>query len=191
VGEDGSEALDGAEGDDIGAGVIGSGGEGFGSAGEYGDIRRGKVADVCRGKRRHEKNAGGFAEEGGLFVVRFDHGQLDWGRPDFEREGGESCAGADIEDVERIWQRGENSLRHFRCAGSAGVLRLRRSLRGAKQSASLRMTVVDVYFIYVYVIVIAGCGIVILLRTILFNFRVTFFSLGITLFNNVAWNRID
>ena len=70
--------FDGAEGDDIGPGhirvILGMGlnlfGVGFGAVGDYIDVRQ------CKG-------AGGFAEEGGFLVIRFDERQADGRSPDF------------------------------------------------------------------------------------------------------------
>jgi hypothetical protein len=83
MGEDGVEAFDGAEGNEVGFGEGGVGGEGFGAGGNYIDIRQ------C-------KCAGNFAEEGGFFMIGFDQGEVDMRGPEFEGKGGESGAGADI-----------------------------------------------------------------------------------------------
>jgi hypothetical protein len=86
LGEDGVEALYGSEGYDVGVGEAGAGGEDFGSVGDYIDVGQ------C-------KCAGHFAEEGGLLVIRFDQRQVDVRGPDLQRKGGESGAGADVEDA--------------------------------------------------------------------------------------------
>jgi len=80
--EDGLEMFDGAEGDEVGGRE--ASGHGFSAVRDYIDVGQ------C-------KCAGDFAEEGGLFVVRFDEGQLDLGRPDFERQAREAGAGADVD----------------------------------------------------------------------------------------------
>ena len=84
-GEDLFEAFDGAEGHEVGAREVWLGGEGFGAGGDHIDVGK------CKG-------AGHFAEEGGFPVIGFDEGEVEVGRPDFEREGGESGTGTDIED---------------------------------------------------------------------------------------------
>jgi hypothetical protein len=86
LGEDFFEVFDGAEGDEGGLGEGGVGGQGFGAGGDYIDVRK------C-------KCAGGFAEESGLLVVRFDESEMDVGGPELEGKGGESSAGADVEDT--------------------------------------------------------------------------------------------
>ena len=127
MGEDGFEVLYGSEGYDVGTGEAGAGGENFGSIGYYIDVGQ------C-------KCAGHFAEEGGLLVVRFDQRQVDVRGLDFQGKGGESGAGADVENAWRIRVRGENSLRQHGRGGRVGVLRLRQALRFALGSATLRMT---------------------------------------------------
>ena len=47
---------------------------------------------------RHLKSADDLAEEGGFFVVGFDHRELDFGRPDFRGQSGEAGAGAEVDD---------------------------------------------------------------------------------------------
>ena len=88
MGEDGFEVLYGSEGYDVGTGEAGAGGEDFGSIGYYIDVGQ------C-------KRAGHFAEEGGLLVIRFDQRQVDVRGPDFQGKGGESGAGADVENARR------------------------------------------------------------------------------------------
>ena len=78
-GEDGAEAFDGAESDE----VEGDGGESFSAAVLYIDVRQ------C-------KSAGDFAEECGFLVVGFDKGERDVRGPEFEGESGESGAGAEV-----------------------------------------------------------------------------------------------
>ena len=86
LGEDRFEVFNGSEGYQVGAGEIGVGGEDLGAVGGYIDVGQ------C-------KCAGRFAEEGGFLVIRFDQGEVELGRPDFQREGGESGAGTDVEDL--------------------------------------------------------------------------------------------
>ena len=93
-GEDGFEVLHGAQGDEVERGS----GEGFGTGVLY--------IDVCQCKR-----AGDFAEEGGLLVVGLDQGQGDLRGPEFQREAGESSAGADVGDgVAAVSSRGAGRL---------------------------------------------------------------------------------
>ena len=77
-GKDGVEALDGAEGDQVESCRYG-----FGAGVLYIDIRQ------CKG-------AGDFAEEGGLLVVGLDEGEGYLRGPEFDREAGESGAGAQV-----------------------------------------------------------------------------------------------
>src|SRR6266849_3718098 len=79
------ETLYGSEGYEVGVGAE-TGGHDFGSVGEYIDVGQ------C-------KCAGYFAEEGGLLVIRFDQREVDVGSPELQGKGGESGAGADVEDV--------------------------------------------------------------------------------------------
>lgn len=72
--------LYGSEGDDVGLG-----GEGFGAGGYYIDVRQCKGTDD-------------FAKKGGFLVIRFDEGQGDVRRPDFDRKAREAGAGTDVED---------------------------------------------------------------------------------------------
>lgn len=78
-GEDGSEAFDGAKGDE----VKGSRGQGFGAGVLYIDVRQ------C-------KSAGDLAQEGGFLVIGFDERQADGRRPEFQGDAGESGAGSDV-----------------------------------------------------------------------------------------------
>jgi hypothetical protein len=119
LGEDGGEVLYGAEGYDVGAGEVGAGGEDFGSVGDYIDVGQYKCA-------------GDFAEENGLLVIRFDQRQVDVRGPDLQGKGGETGAGADVEDA-RIAGGGRD--------GGVEVLRLRRANRFVLfGSATRRMT---------------------------------------------------
>ena len=88
MGEDGFEVFHGSEGYYFGTGEVGAGGQDFGSVGNYIDVGQ------C-------KCAGHFAEEGGFLVIRFDQRESDVRGPEFQGKGGESCAGADVEDVGR------------------------------------------------------------------------------------------
>ena len=88
MGEDGFEVLYGSEGYYVGAGEVGAGGERLSPVGDYIDVGQ------C-------KCAGYFAEEGGLFVIRFDQREVYVRSPDFQGKGGESSAGADVEDARR------------------------------------------------------------------------------------------
>ena len=81
-GEDGFEALDGPEGDEL----DGREAEGLGALGHYIYVRQ------C-------KCPGHFAEEGGLLVIRLDQGQADRRGPDLHRQAGEAGAGTDVEDM--------------------------------------------------------------------------------------------
>jgi len=88
-GEDGFEFLNRAESDEVGgrerwAEAIS---DGFGTAGHYIDVHQ------C-------KSAGHFAEECGFLVVGLDQDELDRRGPEFERNGRESGAGADVEDTD-------------------------------------------------------------------------------------------
>src|ERR1700740_923053 len=83
-GKDFGEALDGAEGDYV-EGLA----DVFGSRGEYIDVRQCKGADD-------------FAEEGGFFVAGLDQGQGDLRGPEFDRDAGESGAGADVGQGQRV-----------------------------------------------------------------------------------------
>lgn len=58
-------------------------GDGFSAGVLYIDIRQCKGADD-------------FAEEGGLFLVGLDQGEFDVRGPEFERDAGESGAGAQV-----------------------------------------------------------------------------------------------
>ena len=113
------ETLYGSEGYEVGAGAE-TGGHDFGTVGHYIDVGQ------C-------KCAGYFAEEGGLLVIRFDQREVDVRGPELQGKGGESRAGADVENA--------------RSSGGVGVpgklragFRLRRANRFALGSASLRMT---------------------------------------------------
>jgi hypothetical protein len=67
--EDGFEAFDGAEGDYVGLMALAFG-DFLGSFGDYIDVGE------CKG-------AGYFVQEGGLFVIGFDQGEVDVGGIDF------------------------------------------------------------------------------------------------------------
>jgi hypothetical protein len=81
-GEDGGELFYGAQGDDVEL----RWGKGFGAGGLYIDVGQ------CKG-------AGDLAEEGGLFEVGLNQSEGDLRGPEFEREAGESGAGADVGDA--------------------------------------------------------------------------------------------
>jgi hypothetical protein len=95
--EDGVEVFYGSEGYYFGTGEIGASGQDFGSVGDY--------IDVCQCKC-----AGCFAEEGGFLVIGFDQCQVDQRGPEFEGKGGESGAGADVEDAGRTVVSGQWSV---------------------------------------------------------------------------------
>ena len=97
MGEDGFEVFYGSEGYYFGTGEVGTGGQDFGSVGDYIDVGQ------C-------KCAGHFAEEGGLLVIRFDQRQVDVRGPQFQGKGGESGAGADVEDLGRTVVSGQWSV---------------------------------------------------------------------------------
>ena len=78
-GENGFEALDGAEGDY----VIGVPEEGFGARVLYIDVRQ------CKG-------AGDFAEEGGLLVIGLDQGEGNLRSPELDGKAREAGAGAQV-----------------------------------------------------------------------------------------------
>lgn len=84
-GQDGVEAFDGAQRDQ----VEGGWGKGFGAHVLYIDVRQ------CKG-------AGKFAEEGGFLVAGFDQGQRDVGCPEFEGHARESGTRAEIGDGEMV-----------------------------------------------------------------------------------------
>jgi hypothetical protein len=84
LGEDGCETFYGSEGYYFSLG--GAGGYGFGTAGDYIDVRQ------C-------KCPGHFAEEGGFLVIRFDQRQVDLRGPELQGKTRESGAGADVEDA--------------------------------------------------------------------------------------------
>ena len=77
--EDGFEAFDCPQCDYVEGTVR----ERFGAGVLYIDVRQYKCSDD-------------LAEEGGLLVVRFDQGQGDLGRPEFDGEAGESGAGTNV-----------------------------------------------------------------------------------------------
>lgn len=108
-GEDRFEPLHGAEGHDVSFGRVRAGGDGVGPIDDYIDARE------C-------KCSGYFVEEGSLFVIRFDHGQADGRSPDFQRDRGESSAGADVEDANVLAQseRGRGTLRGWEGIGCRG-----------------------------------------------------------------------
>jgi len=81
-GECATESLDSAEDDDVERGV---GGEGFGTAGEYIDVRQ------CKGTDK-------FTQEGGFLVVGLDQSERDVRGPELEGYAGEAGAGADVGD---------------------------------------------------------------------------------------------
>ena len=121
MGKNGFEVFYGSEGYYFGTGEVGTGGQDFGAVGDYIDVGQ------C-------KCAGHFAEEGCFLVIGFDEGQVDVRGPEFQGEGGESGAGADVEDAGR--------------RGGVGVpfgelragFRLRQANRFALGLAALRMT---------------------------------------------------
>ena len=113
MGEDGFEVFHGSEGYYFGTGEVETGGQDFGSVGDYIDVGQ------C-------KRAGHLAKEGGFLVIRFDKRHVDVRGPELQGEGGESGAGADVEDAGS--------------GGGVGVLRLRRANRFALGLAALRMT---------------------------------------------------
>jgi len=103
-GENASEALDGAEGDQVEACpietlLVDAGAPGgcvagcirngvlrkklFGATGEHIDVHQCKGADD-------------FAEEGALLMVGLDQGEGEVGRPEFDGDAGESGAGAEV-----------------------------------------------------------------------------------------------
>jgi len=134
-GEGAVEFLDGSEGDDIGAGEFGggAGGYGFGTFGDYIDVRQ------C-------KFAGDFAEESGFFMIRFNEREMDSGRPDFERESGKSGAGADVYGELRAASfelRALSSRLSPRRLGEVGVPRLRKNFTFREVLAPLGMTPLD------------------------------------------------
>ena len=97
MGEDGGEMFYGSEGYYFGTREVGAGGQDFGSVGDYIDVGK------C-------KCAGHFAEEGGFLVIGFDQRQVDVLGPEFQGKGGESGAGADVEDVGRTVVSGQGSV---------------------------------------------------------------------------------
>jgi len=97
LGEDGFEVFHGSEGYYFGTGEVGAGGQDFGSVGDYIDVGQ------C-------KRAGHLAEEGGFLVIRFDQREIDVRGPEFEGKGGESGAGADVEDAGRTVVSGQWSV---------------------------------------------------------------------------------
>lgn len=78
-GEDFAKALHGTKRDYVEA----SRSKRFCAGGLYIDVRQ------C-------KSSSDFAEEGGLFVVRFDQGERDIGSPQLDGDARESGAGADV-----------------------------------------------------------------------------------------------
>jgi len=80
-GENGCEAFDGAQSDD----VEGGGRKGFGAGVLYIDVGQ------C-------KSAGDLAQEGGFLVVGLDQGEGDVRSPEFDGEAGEAGAGAEVGD---------------------------------------------------------------------------------------------
>ena len=86
MGNDGGEMFHRSEGYYFGTGEVGTGGQDFGSVGDYIDVGQ------C-------KRAGHFAEEDGLLVIGFDQRQVDARGPQFQGDGGESGTGADVEDA--------------------------------------------------------------------------------------------
>ena len=70
MGEDGFEVFYGSEGYYFGTGEVGTGGQDFGSVGDYIDVGQ------C-------KRAGHFAEEDGFLVIGFDQRQVDVRGPEF------------------------------------------------------------------------------------------------------------
>ena len=70
MGNDGGEMFHGSEGYYFGTGKVGTGGQDFGSVGDYIDVGQ------C-------KSSGHFAEEGGFLVIGFDQRQVDVRGPEF------------------------------------------------------------------------------------------------------------
>jgi hypothetical protein len=95
-GEDGLEALYGAEGDQIELG-----GKRFGARVLYIDVRQ-------------YKGAGDFAEEGAFLVVGFDERQGDMRGPELHGEAGESRARAYVGYRGAIFEAGYLVLSRFR-----------------------------------------------------------------------------
>jgi hypothetical protein len=77
--EDGFEAFDGAESDQVEGGRS----QGFGAGVLYIDVGQ------CKG-------TGDFAQEGSFFVIGLDQGEGDLGSPDFYGQAGEAGAGAEV-----------------------------------------------------------------------------------------------
>ena len=69
----------GAESYYLGMGEVGTGGQDFGSVGDYIDVGQ------C-------KCAGDFAEKDGFLLIRFDQSQVDVGGPEFQGKSGEAGA---------------------------------------------------------------------------------------------------
>ena len=80
-GQDGFEALDGAESDYVER----SASQSFGAGVLYIDVRQ------CKG-------ASDFAKEGCLLVIGFDQSRRDMRSPEFNRKAGKSGAGAEVGD---------------------------------------------------------------------------------------------
>jgi len=97
LGNDGGEMFHGSEGYYFGTGKVGTGGQDFGSVGDYIDVGQ------C-------KCSGHFAEEGCFLVIGFDQRQVDVRGPEFQGKSGESGAGADVEDVGRTVVSGQWSV---------------------------------------------------------------------------------
>ena len=76
------ESLDGAEGHGVGCGS--------------GNILGARIyyIDICQCN-----GTGDFAQERGFLLIGLDQGEANFGSPDFYGEGGESGAGADVEEV--------------------------------------------------------------------------------------------
>ena len=99
MGENSLEVLHSPEGHHFGLGRVGLAGNGLGSIGNYIDVRQYKCA-------------GDFAEEGGPLVVGFDQGEVNVRRPDLQGKGGESGAGADVDDARRTgWRPAHRKMR--------------------------------------------------------------------------------
>jgi len=88
-GKDVGEALDGAQGDDVGE----AGAEILGAAGEYIDVGQCKGADD-------------FAEKRGFLVAGFDQRKMNGWSPEFNGQAGKAGAGAHVYDARWAGSRG-------------------------------------------------------------------------------------
>ena len=75
------------QGHDVGWFEAGLGGNGFSPISDYIYVRQCKCTSD-------------FLKKGGLFVIRFDQGEVNVGSPDLQGKSGESSAGADVEAVD-------------------------------------------------------------------------------------------